>query len=44
MVQHMCFSNNLHDILTDSWYNSREKSLKEEENRLIESAAELILR
>lgn len=41
---YVCFSNNLYDILTDSWYNRREKSLKEEENRLNDSAAELIRR
>lgn len=41
---YVCFSNNLYDILTDAWYNNRPSSVEEEEEKIIDSASELIRR
>lgn len=43
-VTYVCFSNNLYDILTDAWYSNRPTTKEEEENKLIDSASELIRR
>lgn len=37
-------ANNLYDILTDAWYKNRKQTIEEEEQRLIDSASELIRR
>lgn len=39
-----CFSNHLYAIFTDAWYITRSNNIKEEEIKLIDSAAELIRR
>lgn len=43
-MTYVCFANNLYDILTDAWYNNRKQTIEEEEERLIDSASELIRR
>lgn len=43
-VTYVCFTNNLYDILTDAWYKNRKQNIEEEEERLIDSASELIRR
>lgn len=43
-VTYVCFANNLYDILTDAWYNNRKQTIEEEEEKLIDSASELIRR
>ncbi|XP_046409257.1 uncharacterized protein LOC124174204 [Ischnura elegans] len=43
-VTYVCFADNLYDILTDAWYNNRKQSIEEEEERLIDTASELIRR
>lgn len=44
-VTYVCFSNNLYDILTDTWRSRNiARTIEEEENNLIDSAAELIRR
>ncbi|XP_052758830.1 uncharacterized protein LOC128202453 [Galleria mellonella] len=43
-VTYVCFSTTLYDILTDSWRKQKSKTIEEEENALIDSAAELIRR
>lgn len=43
-VTYVCFANNLYDILTDAWYKNRKQNIEEEEERLIDSASELVRR
>lgn len=43
-MTYICFANNLYDILTDVWYNNRKQKIEEEEDRLIDSASELVRR
>lgn len=43
-VTYVCFANNLYDILTDAWYKNRKQDIEQEEERLIDSASELIRR
>lgn len=42
---YICFSNDLYDILSAAWYNRKKRdSVEEEENHIVDSAAELIRR